>query len=99
VVALCPFRLARNYVHQAFVLEELARFGVSVKPRRATRSGLGSCLPPSSRPRQPNIWYATAADALHRCEPFGHVTGADRRQRTIQSGTQQFVADHAAGRQ
>jgi len=44
------------------------------KPRRATRSGLGSCLPPSSRPRQPNIWYATAADALHRGEPFGHVT-------------------------
>jgi hypothetical protein len=26
--------------------------------------------------------------------PFGHVTGAGRRQRTIQSGTQQFVADH-----
>src|SRR5260221_10714345 len=30
VVALCPDRLARNYVHQALVLEELARFGVSV---------------------------------------------------------------------
>ena len=30
VVALCPDRLARNYVHQALVLEELARFGVRV---------------------------------------------------------------------
>jgi len=30
VVALCPDRLARNYVHQALVLEELARFGVPV---------------------------------------------------------------------
>ena len=30
VVVLCPDRLARNYVHQALVLEELARFGVSV---------------------------------------------------------------------
>ena len=30
VVALCPDRLARNYVHQALVPEELARFGVSV---------------------------------------------------------------------
>jgi site-specific DNA recombinase len=30
VIALCPDRLARNYVHQALVLEELARFGVSV---------------------------------------------------------------------
>ena len=30
----------------------------------------------------PNIWYATAADALHRGEPFRHVTGAGRRQRT-----------------
>ncbi len=67
--------------------------------RRAARSGLGGCLPPLSRPRQPNIWYATAADALRRGEPFGHVTGAGRRQRTIQSGTQQFVADHAGWRQ
>jgi site-specific DNA recombinase len=30
VVVLCPDRLARNYVHQALVLDELARFGVSV---------------------------------------------------------------------
>jgi site-specific DNA recombinase len=30
VVALCPDRLARNYVHQMIVLDELARFGVSV---------------------------------------------------------------------
>ena len=30
VVALCPDRLARNYVHQMIVLEELARFGVRV---------------------------------------------------------------------
>ncbi len=30
VVVLCPDRLARNYVHQAIVLEELSRFGVSV---------------------------------------------------------------------
>jgi len=30
VVVLCPDRLARNYVHQMIVLEELARFGVSV---------------------------------------------------------------------
>ncbi len=30
VVALCPDRLARNYVHQMLVLDELGRFGVSV---------------------------------------------------------------------
>jgi site-specific DNA recombinase len=30
VVALCPDRLARNYVHQMIVLDELGRFGVSV---------------------------------------------------------------------
>jgi site-specific DNA recombinase len=30
VVCLCPDRLARNYVHQMIVLDELARFGVSV---------------------------------------------------------------------
>jgi site-specific DNA recombinase len=30
VVALCPDRLARNYVHQMLVLDELSRFGVSV---------------------------------------------------------------------
>ena len=30
VVALCPDRLARNYVHQMIILDELARFGVSV---------------------------------------------------------------------
>ena len=30
MVVLCPDRLARNYVHQALVLEELSRFGVSV---------------------------------------------------------------------
>ncbi len=30
VVALCPDRLARNFLHQALVLDELARFGVSV---------------------------------------------------------------------
>ena len=30
VVALCPDRLARNYVHQMIILEELNRFGVSV---------------------------------------------------------------------
>jgi site-specific DNA recombinase len=30
VVALCPDRLARNYVHQMIVLDELSRFGVSV---------------------------------------------------------------------
>ncbi len=30
VVVLCPDRLARNYVHQMIVLEELARFGVRV---------------------------------------------------------------------
>ena len=30
VVALCPDRLARNYVHQMIVLDELDRFGVSV---------------------------------------------------------------------
>ena len=30
LVALCPDRLARNYLHQALVLDELGRFGVSV---------------------------------------------------------------------
>ncbi len=30
VVVLCPDRLSRNYLHQALVLDELARFGVSV---------------------------------------------------------------------
>ena len=30
VVVLCPDRLARNYVHQMIVLDELRRFGVSV---------------------------------------------------------------------
>ena len=30
VVVLCPDRLARNYVHQMIVLEELDRFGVRV---------------------------------------------------------------------
>jgi len=30
VVVLCPDRLARNYVHQMLVLDELSRFGVSV---------------------------------------------------------------------
>lgn len=30
VVVLCPDRLARNYVHQMIVLEELGRFGVQV---------------------------------------------------------------------
>jgi len=30
VVALCADRLARNYVHQMLVLDELSRFGVSV---------------------------------------------------------------------
>jgi len=30
VVVLCPDRLARNYVHQALVFDELARFGVSI---------------------------------------------------------------------
>jgi site-specific DNA recombinase len=30
VVVLCPDRLARNYVHQALVLDELGRFGVPV---------------------------------------------------------------------
>jgi DNA invertase Pin-like site-specific DNA recombinase len=30
LVALCPDRLARNYLHQALVLDELGRFGTSV---------------------------------------------------------------------
>jgi hypothetical protein len=66
-------------VCQSISLASPARPGSSRrKPPRATQSGLGSCLPPSPRPRQPNIWYATAADALHRGETFGHVTGAGR---------------------
>jgi hypothetical protein len=72
-------------------------FQTQVPPRHAKRARQMS--PSVARPRQPNIWYATAADALHRGETFGHVTGAGRRQRTIRSGTQQFVADHAPGRQ
>lgn len=30
MIVLCPDRLARNYVHQMIVLEELSRFGVTV---------------------------------------------------------------------
>jgi len=47
-----------------------------------------------------NIWYATAADALHHGEPFGHVIepAGDSALTAIQSGTQRFVADPAAGR-
>jgi site-specific DNA recombinase len=90
VVSLCPDRLARNYVHQMIVLDELARFGVSLVfldggPAEGPQGRLMAQIQAAvaefervkiaERNRRGKLWRARQGSVVSGQVPFGYRKG------------------------